>query len=85
MKRGTGNPWRRLGLPARVGRLVVAVYGIAAVLVTASSVWGRQGGDTALRADQLVVVACVAFAAGMCRLRRLASRSDAADTAGWRS
>jgi diguanylate cyclase len=64
MKRGTGNPWRRLGLPARVGRLVVAGYGVAAVLVTASSVWGQRGGDAALRLDQLVVVACVAFAAG---------------------
>ncbi|MGO9155032.1 diguanylate cyclase domain-containing protein [Mycobacterium sp.] len=63
MKRGTGNPWRRLGLSARVGWLVVAVYGVAAVLVTASSVWGRQGGNAALRADQLVVVACVVFAA----------------------
>ena len=63
MKRGTGNPWRRLGMPARVGWLVVAVYGVAAVLVTASSVWERQGGNAALRADELVVVACVAFAA----------------------
>src|SRR5271168_1980100 len=63
MKRGTGNPWRHLGLPAPVGWLVVAVYGIAAVLITASSVWGHHGGKAALRADQLVMVACVAFAA----------------------
>ena len=43
MKRGTGNPWRRLGLPARVGWLVVGGYSVAAVLVVASSVWGWQG------------------------------------------
>lgn len=59
-----GNPWRRLGLSARVGWLVVGLYGVAAVLVTASTVVEHQGGDAALRTDQLVVVACVAFAAG---------------------
>ncbi len=63
MKRGTGNPWRRLGLSARVGWLVVAAYGVAAVLVTASSVRGRLGSDAALQAVQLIVVVCVAFAA----------------------
>ena len=55
MKRGTSNPWRRFGLPAgrsaRAGWLVLALYGVAAVLVTTFSV------------DELVVVACVAFAA----------------------
>ena len=67
MRRGTSSPWRHLGLPARVGWLVVAVYGAAAMLVTASLVWGRppffHGATAALQADQLVVVACVAFAA----------------------
>ncbi|BBZ40857.1 bifunctional diguanylate cyclase/phosphodiesterase [Mycobacterium conspicuum] len=51
MKRGTGNPWRRLGLSARAGWLVVAVYGVADVLIVRYSV------------DELVTVACAAFAA----------------------
>ena len=63
MKRGTGNPWRRLGVPARVGWLVVAVYGVAAVLIAASSVLGGQGVYATRPVDELVMVPCVVFAA----------------------
>src|SRR5438094_356884 len=39
MTRWTGNPWRRFGLPAAVGWLVVGGYGAAAVVVVASSLF----------------------------------------------
>ena len=64
MKRGTGNPWRRLGLPARVGWLVVGGYGVAAALVVASSVWGWQGAYATRPIDEIVSVLCLVFAAG---------------------
>ena len=54
MKRGTGNPWRRLGLPARVGWLVVAVYGAAGLLVIASWVWGWHGAYATRPLDEIV-------------------------------
>jgi diguanylate cyclase (GGDEF)-like protein len=60
----TRNLWRRFGLPARVGWLVVAVYGAAVVLVAASSVWGRLQGTYAARpVDQVVSVLCLVFTA----------------------
>ena len=64
MKRGTGNPWRRFGLPARVGWLVVAVYAVAGLLVIASSVWGWQGAHATRPVDEIVSVLCLVFAAG---------------------
>jgi diguanylate cyclase len=64
MKRRTGNPWRRLGLPARVVWLVVAVYGVAAALVVASWGWGWQGAYATRPIDELVSVLCLVFAAG---------------------
>jgi diguanylate cyclase (GGDEF)-like protein len=64
MKRGTGNPWGRLGLPARVGWLVVGGYGVAAALVVASSVWGWQGAYATRPIDEIVSVLCLVFAAG---------------------
>ena len=63
MKRWTGNPWRRLGLAARVGWLVVAVYGAAVVLVAASSARGAQGAYAARPVDQVVSVLCLVFTA----------------------
>jgi diguanylate cyclase len=64
MKRGTGNPWRRLGLPARVGWLVVGGYGVAAALVVASSVWGWRGAYATRPIDEIVSVLCLVFTAG---------------------
>jgi diguanylate cyclase (GGDEF)-like protein len=63
MKPWTGNPWRLLGLRARVGWLVVAVYGAAVVLVAASSVWGSQGAYAARPVNQVVSVLCLVFTA----------------------
>jgi diguanylate cyclase len=63
MTRWTGNPWRRLGLSARMGWLVVGVYGVAAVLVVTSSGWGWEGRYTARPVDEIVLVLCLAFAA----------------------
>jgi diguanylate cyclase len=63
MKGWTQNAWRRLGLPARVGWLVVAGYGVAMMLVAASSVWGWQGPYTTRPVDQFVSVLCLVFAA----------------------
>ncbi|MGA8249805.1 MAG: bifunctional diguanylate cyclase/phosphodiesterase [Mycobacterium sp.] len=64
MKRGTGNPWGRLGLPARVGWLVVGGYGVAAALVVASSLWGWQGAYATRPIDEIVSVLCLVFTAG---------------------
>jgi diguanylate cyclase len=64
MERGAGNVWRRLGLPARVGWLVVAVYAVAGLLVIASSVWGWQGAYATRPIDEIVSVLCLVFAAG---------------------
>ena len=64
MKRGTGNPWRRLRLPARVGWLVVGGYGVAAALVVASSVWGWRGAYATRPIDEIVSVLCLVFTAG---------------------
>ncbi|HWY01635.1 MAG TPA: GGDEF-domain containing protein, partial [Mycobacterium sp.] len=63
MKRGTGNPWRRLAVPARVGWLVVAVYSVAAVLIAASSVFGWKGAYATRPVNELVMVLCLVFAA----------------------
>jgi diguanylate cyclase len=64
MKRWTENPWQRFGLPARVGWLVVGGYGVAAVLVIASWVWGWRGAYATRPVDQVVSVLCLVFAAG---------------------
>jgi diguanylate cyclase len=64
MERGAGNVWRRFGLPARVGWLVVAVYAVAGLLVIASSVWGWHGAYATRPIDEIVSVLCLVFAAG---------------------
>ena len=63
MKRGTGNPWRRLRLPARVGWLVAGVYTLGAALVVASSVWGWEGAYATRPVDEIGQVLCLLFAA----------------------
>ena len=64
MKRWTGNPWRRFGLPTGVGWLVAGVYGIAAALIVVSSVWGWHGPYATRPVDQAVSVLCLVFATG---------------------
>ena len=63
MKRWTENPWRCFGLPARAGWLVTGVYGVAAVLVIASAVWGWKGDYATRPVDEVVSVFCLVFAA----------------------
>lgn len=53
MTRWAGNPWRRFGLPAPVGWLVVGLYGVAALVV---AVLPRQ-------VDETVSVLCLMFSA----------------------
>lgn len=62
MNRWTGNPWRRFGVPAAFGWLVVGVYGVAAVLVVASSVGRWEGAYATRPVDELVSVLCLVFA-----------------------
>ena len=64
MKRGTGNPWRRLGLPARVGWLVVGGIrhrGGAGRSLVGVGAAGRLRDSAA--GDELVSVPCLVFAA----------------------
>jgi diguanylate cyclase len=74
MKHWTGNPWRRVGLPARVGWLVVGGYGLAVVVVAASSVLGWRGAYATRPVDEVVSVLSLVFVAA-CAYR--AARSAA--------
>ncbi len=81
MKRWTGNPWRRFGLPARVGWLVVGGYGVAAMLVTASWIFGWEGPHGTRPVDHVVSVLCLAFAAACAA--HAARRAVARHRFGW--
>ena len=63
MKRWTGNPWRRFGLPARIGWLIFAAYGVASVLIAASPLLGWEGAYATRPVDEVVTVLCLALAA----------------------
>jgi diguanylate cyclase (GGDEF)-like protein len=63
MRRRAGNPWRQLGLPARVGWLAVGGYGVAAVLVVASPVFGWRRAYATRPVDQVVLALCLVVAA----------------------
>ncbi len=63
MKRWTGNPWQRFGLPARRGWLVVGGYGIAAALIVASSILGWEGTYATWPIDNVALVVCLVGAA----------------------
>lgn len=63
MNRWTGNPWRRLGVPAALGWLVAGIYGVAAVLVVASFAGRWEGAYATRPVDELVSVLCLVFAA----------------------
>ena len=74
MKRWTGNPWQRFGVPAHVGWLVVGGYGVAMLLVAAGSVSGRHGAYATRPVHQVVSVLGLVFVAA-CAYR--AARSAA--------
>ncbi|WP_083667215.1 bifunctional diguanylate cyclase/phosphodiesterase [Mycobacterium sp. SP-6446] len=63
MTRWTGNPWRRLGLPAHIGWLVAGGYGVAALLVAASSIWRWRGAYATRPVDEVVFALCLVAAA----------------------
>jgi diguanylate cyclase len=63
MKRWTGNPWRRYGLPARLGWLVAGGYVVAALLIVTSSVFGWRGAYPARPVDEIVFALCLVVAA----------------------
>ncbi len=58
MQPGTGRPWERLVLPARVGWLLVAAYGGAEALIAASWIWGWRGPYGTRPVDEMVTMAC---------------------------
>ena len=63
MKRWTGNPWRRFGLPARIGWLVLGLYGVAVTLILADWVFGWQSPHGVRPLYQAVSVPSLVFAA----------------------
>ncbi|WP_083662989.1 diguanylate cyclase domain-containing protein [Mycobacterium sp. IS-2888] len=63
MTRWTGNPWRRIGLPAHIGWLVAGGYGVAGLLVVASSIWEWRGAYATRPVDEAVFALCLVAAA----------------------
>lgn len=63
MKRWTGNPWRRLGLPSRLGWLVLGFYGTAMLLILADWVAGWQSPHGQRPLYQAVSLPALVFAA----------------------
>lgn len=81
MKRWTQTAWQRIGLPERVGWLVVAGYGVAAALVAASSIFNWQGAYATRPVNELVTVLCLLAAAGAAW--RAARHTDGRRRFGW--
>lgn len=67
MTRRAGNPWRRFGLSARMGWLLVGVYGVAALLVVASSLFRWRGAYGTRPVDEAAFALCL-LVAGACAL-----------------
>ncbi|HZC52949.1 MAG TPA: hypothetical protein VE441_10675, partial [Mycobacterium sp.] len=63
MTRWTGNPWRRLGLSARVGWRVTGGYGVAVVLVVTSSAFEWRGAYATRPVDEVVFALCLVVTA----------------------
>ncbi|WP_225329982.1 MULTISPECIES: bifunctional diguanylate cyclase/phosphodiesterase [unclassified Mycobacterium] len=63
MKRRAVNPWRRSGVPAPAGWLLVAVYGVAGLLIVLSSFWGWRGPYGTHPVNGFVIAMCLAVAA----------------------
>jgi len=81
MQPGTGRPWVRLVLPARVGWLLVAAYGGAEALVAASWIWGWRGPYGTLPVDEIVTMACRLGAVGCAA--NAARRATGRNRFGW--
>lgn len=63
MKRWAVNPWRRSGVPARVGWLLAGAYGVAEALVLLSSICGWHGRYGSRPVDEFVTAVCLAVTA----------------------
>jgi diguanylate cyclase (GGDEF)-like protein len=62
MARRAGNPWRRFGLSARAGWLLVSVYAVAALLVVASSLFRWRGAYGTRPVDEAAFALCLLVA-----------------------
>lgn len=62
-KRRAVNPWRRSGVPAPAGWVLVSVYGVAGVLIVLSSFWGWRGPYGTHPINGFVIAMCLAIAA----------------------
>lgn len=81
MERLTRNPWRRFGLSARAGWLLVAGYGLGAVLVVASTWLGWRGAYATQPTNEFVTVLCLVFGAACAGLA--ARRRRGRHRLGW--
>ncbi|MEC4762131.1 bifunctional diguanylate cyclase/phosphodiesterase [Mycobacterium sherrisii] len=68
MKRWTGNPWRRFGLSAHAGWLVVAGYLFAGLLIVIASVRDLEGVYATRPVDEVALAGSLLFGA-VCGLR----------------
>ena len=81
MTRWRGNPWRRFGLPPRIGWLVVGGYSLAAAMVITSSICGWEGAYATRPADEIVLAVCLVFGAACAGYA--ARRATARHIFGW--
>lgn len=63
MRRRAVNPWRRSGVPARAGWVLVSIYAVAALLIVLSSFWGWRGPYGTHPINGFVIAVCLAIAA----------------------
>ncbi|WP_156690443.1 bifunctional diguanylate cyclase/phosphodiesterase [Mycobacterium sp. Marseille-P9652] len=64
MKRWMGHPWRRIGVPVPLGRLIATFYGAACVAIVAASVLDWQGPYQTRPANEIVTVVCLLVTTG---------------------
>ncbi|WAC92899.1 bifunctional diguanylate cyclase/phosphodiesterase [Mycobacterium sp. Aquia_213] len=81
MKRWTGIPWQRFGLSARVGRVVVAGYGVAGVMIIIASIRDWEGIYATRPVDEIALAVSLLFGAA-CGLRA-ARFADGRRRFGW--
>lgn len=63
LKRWAVNPWRRLGVSARKGWLLVGAYGVAELLIVVSKFWGSRGPYGTRPINEVVIAVCLGFTA----------------------
>lgn len=63
MGRRAVNPWRRSGVPARVGWLLAGVFAAAASVILLSSLWDWRGPYGTRPVNEFVIAVCLAITA----------------------